>query len=62
MGHLRSDLAYMPIDDIMAAGLHEFIDRLQNNLNRIGESVYDAYLAMRPYSSSAIPPALSPYR
>jgi uncharacterized alpha-E superfamily protein len=62
MGQLRSDLAYMPIDDIMAAGLHKFIDRLQNNLNRIGESVYDAYLAMRPYSSSAIPPALSPYR
>ncbi len=51
MGQLRADLAYTPIDDIITAGLHEFIDGLQSKLNQIGESVHDTFFAMRTYNT-----------
>jgi uncharacterized alpha-E superfamily protein len=39
MGRLCSDLNYTSIDDIIHQGMHEYIDLLQSQLNRIGNSI-----------------------
>lgn len=51
-GRLRSELAYTTVDDIIAHGLHEFLDGLQTHLNRIGEGVHETFIAMRPLELS----------
>jgi uncharacterized alpha-E superfamily protein len=48
LGQLRAELAYTQADDVIAGGMHEFVDRLQTRLNQIGESIYDCFFAMRP--------------
>jgi uncharacterized alpha-E superfamily protein len=51
MGRLRSDLNYTDIKEIMAFGLHEFLDDFQAKLNGVGESVYETFFALRPVQS-----------
>jgi uncharacterized alpha-E superfamily protein len=46
LGRLRSELDYLHIDEVMCRGLHEFIDELQTNLNRVGESICDCFFAV----------------
>lgn len=46
MGQLRSDLAYATVADIMSDGLHEFLDSLQGKLNRVGEAIYETFIAL----------------
>lgn len=46
MGQLRSELAYTTVDDIMSAGLHEFLDSLQSKLNDVGAAMYETFIAM----------------
>ncbi len=48
LGQLRSDLSYARIDEIIAAGLHEFLDRCQWRMNGIGDAVYDAFFSLHP--------------
>jgi uncharacterized alpha-E superfamily protein len=48
LGQLRAELAYARADDIIAGGLHEFVDDLQIRLNLIGTSVFDTFFAIRP--------------
>jgi uncharacterized alpha-E superfamily protein len=43
-GRLQSDLAYTPVEEIIAAGLHEFIDDLQKRLNDIGDAIFKAFV------------------
>jgi uncharacterized alpha-E superfamily protein len=43
LGRLRSELDFTSIDDIIAAGLHEFIDDVQQRLNRTGDAIYRAF-------------------
>jgi len=45
LGRLRSELDYTAIDDIIAAGLHEFIDEVQLRLNNTGEAIYNTFCA-----------------
>ncbi len=52
LGQLRADLAYSSADKIIDGGLHEFIDHLQQQLNRIGDSIYDTFFDMRPIESA----------
>jgi uncharacterized alpha-E superfamily protein len=47
MGLLRSELAYSQAYDILAAGLHEFLDGLQTKLNAVGTAIFDTYFALR---------------
>jgi uncharacterized alpha-E superfamily protein len=49
LGQLRSHLAYITAEQIIAGGLHEFIDDLQVRLNHAGEAVYDTFFALRPF-------------
>jgi len=48
LGRLRSQLEYMTITDIFETGLHEFINTLQEQLNGVGQSIFNAYFALEP--------------
>jgi len=39
LGRLRSELDYANIEEIMAQGLHEYVDALQSQLNDVGGSI-----------------------
>ncbi len=52
LGQLRSEMAYSHADEVIAAGLHEFVDRLQRKLNDVSESIYETFFAMRPVEAS----------
>jgi uncharacterized alpha-E superfamily protein len=43
LGKLRSGLDFTSIDDIIAQGLHEFIDGIQSRLNRVGEAIFNCF-------------------
>lgn len=45
IGPLRSDLEYKEIEDILALGLHEYLDNMQIRLNNIGAAVQEAFFA-----------------
>src|SRR5262245_1745027 len=43
LGRLRSELDFTSIDDVITAGLHEFIDEVQDRLNKTGEAIYQSF-------------------
>jgi uncharacterized alpha-E superfamily protein len=45
IGQLRSELAYARVEEILQAGLHEFVDALQVKLNLVGEAVHGSLFA-----------------
>jgi uncharacterized alpha-E superfamily protein len=45
LGRLRSELDYTHIDDVIAQGIHEFIDSFQAKLNMVGEAIHDNFFA-----------------
>jgi uncharacterized alpha-E superfamily protein len=45
LGRLRSELDYAHIDEIIAGGLHEFIDRFQIKLNQVGDAISETFFA-----------------
>jgi len=45
LGQLRSELAYLHVDEILARGLHEFLDRLQGKLNVVGEAIHQTFFS-----------------
>ena len=53
LGQVCAELAYARIQEIIAAGLHEFLDGLQTKLNHVGDSVFDTFFALRPVQASA---------
>ncbi|MDZ4687883.1 MAG: alpha-E domain-containing protein, partial [Planctomycetaceae bacterium] len=48
LGLLRSELAYATVDEIIAAGLHEYLDGLQTKLNRVGDGIYETFITTTP--------------
>lgn len=42
-GQLRGELAYAHVDEIIAGGLHEYLDRLQEELNAAGTAVASTF-------------------
>jgi uncharacterized alpha-E superfamily protein len=46
-GELCSELAYARVETIIAAGLHEYLDRLQTRINEIGNEISDTFFAAR---------------
>jgi uncharacterized alpha-E superfamily protein len=48
VGRLRSHLSYTPVHDVIGVGLHEFLDALQAEMNRIDDAVHQTYFALRP--------------
>jgi uncharacterized alpha-E superfamily protein len=53
LGHLRAELAYTRADEIIAGGLHEFVDKLQGHMNRVGEAIYESFFALRTVAELA---------
>jgi uncharacterized alpha-E superfamily protein len=51
LGRLRADLDYAQIEEIMSAGLHEFLDMLQAKLNRVGDGVFESFFAAPPVAT-----------
>jgi uncharacterized alpha-E superfamily protein len=53
LGRLRAELAYTDTRQIVAIGLHEFLDGLQKKLNLVDQSIFDTFFALRPIGASA---------
>ena len=45
LGELCSELAFAQVDDIIAGGLHEYLDRLQTRLNLVGSGINERFFA-----------------
>lgn len=43
-GRLRSDLAYITVEEVLKADLHEYIDVLQTRLNDIGAAIFQTFV------------------
>ena len=47
LGQICSDLAHASVEEIVKAGLHEYLDTLQTNLNRASTGIYERFFATR---------------
>jgi uncharacterized alpha-E superfamily protein len=45
LGQLRGELAYAQADEILTTGLHEYLDRLQRELNLAGDAISATFFA-----------------
>lgn len=45
VGRLYNDLNYLRAEDIVAGGLHEFLEDVQSRCTRIGDAIYRTYLS-----------------
>jgi uncharacterized alpha-E superfamily protein len=54
LGKLRSGLDFTSIDDIIAQGLHEFIDGIQSCLNRVGEAIFNCFFVVDSQAGHAL--------
>jgi uncharacterized alpha-E superfamily protein len=43
-GRLRAELDFVTVDEILAQGLHAFIDSLQNRLNVLGKGIFETFV------------------
>jgi uncharacterized alpha-E superfamily protein len=48
LGRLNAELSYADTKEILARGLHEYIDDLQLRLNYVSQSVYETFFGMKP--------------
>ncbi len=48
LGRLRAELIYARSPEIILAGLHEYLDRLQARLNEVGDAVFETFFSLRP--------------
>jgi len=52
LGRLRSELDYAQIDEIIASGLHEFLDAFQGKLNDVDTAIFETFVALRPVTDA----------
>jgi len=48
LGRLRADLDFTEIDERIAHGLHDFLDDLQAQVNRVDDAIFETFFALRP--------------
>jgi len=53
LGQLCAELAYADTRQIIARGLHEFLDAFQTKLNLVDQGIFDTFFALRPVDASA---------
>jgi uncharacterized alpha-E superfamily protein len=53
LGQIRSELDYMHVEEIIAGGLHEYLDSFQTKLNLIDESIFNTFFTLKPVSGGA---------
>lgn len=51
LGRLTSDFQYLAVEDVLDEGTHEFIDRIQKSLNRIGGQIHSDFFERSPLPS-----------
>lgn len=54
LGQLHSELAFFSAEDVVAGGLHEYVDRLQRKLNDVGDAVHEAFFSLRPIEMAGV--------
>jgi uncharacterized alpha-E superfamily protein len=47
LGQLCSDLSFTSVDEIVNAGLHEYLDDLQDRMNQVSAGIYDTFFALK---------------
>jgi uncharacterized alpha-E superfamily protein len=47
LGQLCSDLSFASVDEIITAGLHEYLDELQTQMNKIGGGIHETFFAVK---------------
>src|SRR5262249_30731682 len=52
LGQLLSVLAYTRADEVVAGGLHEFVDDLQQRLNHVGTAICETFFATHPLETA----------
>jgi len=52
MGRLNSSMDYAQIEEIVADGMHEYIDGFQTQLNQIGEAITDVFFTWSPLENA----------
>lgn len=62
LGRLAASLDFASTPEIMSAGLHEFLDDLQAELNSIGEDTHDAMFALTPAGDGQVQTQLQTQR
>ncbi|HZU85062.1 MAG TPA: alpha-E domain-containing protein [Polyangiaceae bacterium] len=55
LGRLGAEYEYASVDEVLAEGLHEHLDRLQSKLNEVGLAISQTFFAVRPHVQE--PPA-----
>ncbi len=53
LGKLLADMDYMTVGEILAQGLHEYLDATQTRLNHVGNAIFDTFFALRPVGETA---------
>ncbi len=53
LGRLRAELEYATIDEILQGGMHEFLDRLQLQINQVNQTVFDSFFLLPPQQSQS---------
>jgi uncharacterized alpha-E superfamily protein len=48
LGRLKADFDYTESDEVVAQGVHEFLDNLQTRLNKVDEAVNCTFFKLRP--------------
>jgi uncharacterized alpha-E superfamily protein len=48
LGQLTSTMSYLNAAEIIRAGMHEYLDDLQERINEAGHSIHDFYFAIKP--------------
>lgn len=47
LGQLCSELSFAAVDDIINAGLHEYLDELQTKMNQVSVGIHETFFAFR---------------
>lgn len=59
LGRLRAEIAYARVEDVIRAGLHEFVDALQSKLDGVGAAIHTSLFGERPAEAAAASEAVS---
>src|SRR6266581_5990255 len=55
LGQLCSELSFTSLDEIINAGLHEYLDGFQTSLNQLGAGIHETFFAIKTPQSSKKP-------
>ena len=45
---LEAELDFITVEEVIQAGLHEFLDHIQSQLNLVGKEVFETFLTLEP--------------